>query len=53
MYRVPMRQISGGPDWSESDRYDVEAKADHHSVESGFDLSRRNHPNQLLPHREH
>jgi uncharacterized protein (TIGR03435 family) len=29
MYRVPMRQISGGPDWIESDRYDVEAKADH------------------------
>jgi uncharacterized protein (TIGR03435 family) len=29
MYRVPMRQISGGPDWIESDRYNVEAKADH------------------------
>ncbi len=28
MYRVPMRQISGGPDWIESDRYDVEARAD-------------------------
>lgn len=28
MYRVPMRQISGGPDWIEGDRYDVEAKTD-------------------------
>jgi len=28
MYRIPMRQISGGPDWLESDRYNVEAKAD-------------------------
>jgi uncharacterized protein (TIGR03435 family) len=29
MYRVPMRQISGGPDWFETDRYDFETKADH------------------------
>jgi uncharacterized protein (TIGR03435 family) len=29
MYKVPMRQIKGGPDWLNSDRYDVEAKADH------------------------
>jgi uncharacterized protein (TIGR03435 family) len=29
MYRVPMRQISGGPDWIATDRYDVEAKSDH------------------------
>ncbi|ADW67095.1 TIGR03435 family protein [Granulicella tundricola] len=28
MYKVPMRQISGGPDWMETDKYDVEAKAD-------------------------
>ncbi len=28
MYRVPMRQIKGGPGWLESDRYNVEAKAD-------------------------
>jgi len=28
MYRVPMRQITGGPDWLASDRYDVEARAD-------------------------
>jgi uncharacterized protein (TIGR03435 family) len=29
MYKVPMRQIKGGPDWLSSDRYDVEARADH------------------------
>ena len=29
MYRVPMRQISGAPDWLGSDSYDVDAKADH------------------------
>jgi uncharacterized protein (TIGR03435 family) len=29
MYRVPMRQIAGGPDWLDSELYDVEAKADH------------------------
>lgn len=28
MYRVPMRQIIGGPDWLNSDRYNVEAKTD-------------------------
>ncbi len=28
MYRVPMRQISGGPDWLNSDRYNVEARVD-------------------------
>ena len=28
MYRVPMRQITGGPDWLETDRYNVEARAD-------------------------
>ena len=28
MYKVPMRQIQGGPDWLNSERYDVEAKAD-------------------------
>ncbi len=28
MYRVPMRQITGGPDWLASDRYDVEARTD-------------------------
>jgi len=28
MYKVPMRQITGGPDWLTSDFYDVEAKAD-------------------------
>jgi uncharacterized protein (TIGR03435 family) len=29
MYKVPMRQIKGAPDWLSSDGYDVEAKADH------------------------
>jgi uncharacterized protein (TIGR03435 family) len=34
MYRVPARQIIGGPGWLKDDRYDVEAKADgRHSVE--------------------
>lgn len=28
MYRVPMRQIEGGPEWMNSDRYDIEARAD-------------------------
>jgi uncharacterized protein (TIGR03435 family) len=28
MYKVPMRQIKGGPEWLDSEHYDVEAKAD-------------------------
>ena len=28
MYKVPMRQITGGPDWLATDRYNVEAKTD-------------------------
>ena len=28
MYRIPARQIIGGPRWLEDDRYDVEARAD-------------------------
>ena len=28
MYRIPMRQIKGGPDWLDTALYDVEAKAD-------------------------
>lgn len=28
MYRIPARQIIGGPRWLEDDRYDVEAKTD-------------------------
>jgi len=28
MYKVPMRQIHGGPDWINEDRYDVEARVD-------------------------
>ncbi len=28
MYKIPMRQIKGGPDWLASDPYDVEARAD-------------------------
>jgi uncharacterized protein (TIGR03435 family) len=29
MYKVPTRQITGAPDWLDTDRYDIEAKADH------------------------
>lgn len=28
MYKIPSRQIEGGPSWLDSDRYDVEARAD-------------------------
>jgi len=28
MYKVPMRQISGGPEWMNADRYDIEARVD-------------------------
>ncbi len=28
MYKVPMRQISGGPDWINTDGWDISAKAD-------------------------
>ena len=28
MYKVPMRQIEGGPSWFDSDRYDIEARVD-------------------------
>jgi len=34
MYKVPMRQIVGGPDWINTEPYDVEARADGpHSVD--------------------
>ncbi|QMV17420.1 TIGR03435 family protein [Granulicella sp. 5B5] len=34
MYRIPMRQIKGAPDWLNTERFDIEAKADHaYSVE--------------------
>jgi uncharacterized protein (TIGR03435 family) len=29
MYKVPGRQIKGGPDWLDTSRWDIEAKADH------------------------
>lgn len=29
MYKIPMRQITGGPDWLNADNYDIEARADH------------------------
>ena len=29
MYKIPMRQISGGPAWLDSDRWDIDAKAAH------------------------
>ncbi len=28
MYKIPGRQITGGPDWLSSDRWDIDAKAD-------------------------
>jgi len=31
MYKVPMRQILGGPDWINTDRFDIEARTDHSS----------------------
>jgi uncharacterized protein (TIGR03435 family) len=29
VYRIPARQIIGGPDWFDTERFDLEAKADH------------------------
>ena len=29
MYKVPMKQITGGPGWLDTDLWDIEAKADH------------------------
>ncbi len=29
MYKIPARQITGGPDWLNTDRWDIDAKADH------------------------
>jgi uncharacterized protein (TIGR03435 family) len=29
MYRVPSRQITGAPEWLDTEHYDIEAKADH------------------------
>ena len=29
MYKIPLRQITGGPDWFTADTYDIDAKADH------------------------
>jgi uncharacterized protein (TIGR03435 family) len=29
MYKVPMRQIEGGPEWLDNDNYEIEARADH------------------------
>src|SRR5580658_2288905 len=29
MYKVPMRQITGGPSWLDTDFYNIDAKADH------------------------
>jgi uncharacterized protein (TIGR03435 family) len=29
MYKAPIRQIEGGPDWLDTGRWDIEAKADH------------------------
>lgn len=35
MYRIPMRQIAGGPDWLNTDRWDVDAKARSRLPEAG------------------
>jgi uncharacterized protein (TIGR03435 family) len=29
LYKIPLRQIVGGPDWLDTDRYEIDAKADH------------------------
>jgi uncharacterized protein (TIGR03435 family) len=29
MYKIPARQITGGPEWLNTDRWDIDAKADH------------------------
>jgi uncharacterized protein (TIGR03435 family) len=29
MYKIPVRQITGGPEWLNTDRWDIDAKADH------------------------
>jgi uncharacterized protein (TIGR03435 family) len=29
MYKIPQRQITGGPDWLNTDLHDIDAKADH------------------------
>lgn len=29
MYKIPMRQITGGPDWLSTDLYEIDAKANH------------------------
>jgi uncharacterized protein (TIGR03435 family) len=29
MYKLPLRQITGGPDWLDNEFYNIEAKADH------------------------
>jgi len=42
MYRIPARQIKGGPSWLEDDRYDVEAKADKKYTMDDLDTMYRN-----------
>jgi uncharacterized protein (TIGR03435 family) len=34
MYKIPIRQITGGPDWLSTDLYKIDAKADHsHNID--------------------
>jgi uncharacterized protein (TIGR03435 family) len=34
MYKIPMRQITGGPVWLDSERFDIQAKTDHpHNID--------------------
>lgn len=42
MYRIPARQIIGGPRWLEEDRYDVDAKSDRKYTVDELDIMYQN-----------
>ena len=42
MYKVPMKQIEGGPDWLNSDNYDIEARVDQSSDKGELQAMFRN-----------